>query len=281
MPSVRMRVAAGWLDGRRLTAVAAALTLAGCSAGGARDHAGASVPSWAPAPSPSVSATTPGAKPDRQHDGWRDSDIPVFPPAPPAQKIAPVAGGKVPYLLRIPTTQKVAFITIDDGFVKHPEAPKLIAAAHVPVTLFLTTDAVKDDPGFFKPMIEAGAVVEAHTISHPNLRGKPYAVQKHQICGSADRLAQWYGRRPVLFRPPFGNKDATTLTASHDCGMKAAFMWKETVHKGKVRYQEGHRVQPGDIILMHFREAFVDDFLAALRAIHKAGLTPALLEDYV
>ena len=63
--------------------------------------------------------------------------------------------------------------------------------------------------------------------------------------------------------------------------VKAGFMWKETVHKGKVRFQEGKRVQPGDIILMHFRKAFVKDFLAALRAIKKAGLTPALLEDYV
>ena len=32
---------------------------------------------------------------------------------------------------------------------------------------------------------------------------------------------------------------------------------------------------------MHFRPAFPDDFIAALAAIKSAGLTPALLEDYV
>ena len=37
----------------------------------------------------------------------------------------------------------------------------------------------------------------------------------------------------------------------------------------------------GDIILMHFRPAFVEDFLAALRVIYEAGLAPALLEDYI
>jgi hypothetical protein len=42
-----------------------------------------------------------------------------------------------------------------------------------------------------------------------------------------------------------------------------------------------HKVQPGDIILMHFRPRFVDDFLAVLGAIHRAGLTPARLEDYI
>jgi hypothetical protein len=32
---------------------------------------------------------------------------------------------------------------------------------------------------------------------------------------------------------------------------------------------------------MHFRPAFKKDFLAALRAIHRAGLTPAPLADYL
>ena len=85
----------------------------------------------------------------------------------------------------------------------------------------------------------------------------------------------------MIFRPPFGSKDATTLKVVHDCGLKAAFFWTETVDKGIVRYQEGKTVRRGDIILMHFRPAFTADFLAALRAIHDAGLTPALLEDYL
>lgn len=262
---------------RAVPVVTMALVLAGCSAGheSERKPAGGASAAAASASAPS------GGRPDKQHAGWRDSDIPVFGPAPAPEKMALPPGGSVPYLLRVPTTQKVAFLTIDDGYLKHPEAPKLIAAARVPVTLFLTTDAIADDPDYFRPMIKAGAVVEAHTITHANLRGRSYAFQKREICGSADRLAGWYKRRPVLFRPPFGNKDATTLQAAHDCGMKAGFMWKETVDKGKVRYQEGKRVRAGDIILMHFRKAFVKDFLGALRAIKKAGLTPALLEDYV
>jgi peptidoglycan/xylan/chitin deacetylase (PgdA/CDA1 family) len=213
--------------------------------------------------------------------GWTSADIPVFPPAPPPEPITLPESGSVPYLSRIPTQQRVAFITIDDGYQKPPEAPGLLAAAGVPVTLFLTTDAIRDDEPYFARLQEHGAVIEAHTITHTELRGKSYAFQRREICGSADRLGLRYHRRPVLFRPPFGTKDATTLRAAHDCGIKAGFMWKETVHKGKVRYQEGRRVQPGDIILMHFRPAFVRDFLAALRAIRKAGLTPALLEDYL
>ncbi|GAA0579210.1 hypothetical protein GCM10010172_75150 [Paractinoplanes ferrugineus] len=214
--------------------------------------------------------------------GWKLSDVPRFLPPPAPEPIVLAPGDQVPFLSRIPVTQPVAFLTIDDGFLKNPEAEKLFAAARIPVTLFLTTDAIHDDPAFFDRLRSYGAVIEAHTISHPELAGRSAEFQHHQICDGADRLAQWYGRRPVLFRPPFGDKDTTTLRVAKQCGMTAAFMWKETVDKGKVRYQEELKtVQRGDIILMHFRPAFVKDFLAALTAMHRAGLTPALLEDYV
>jgi peptidoglycan/xylan/chitin deacetylase (PgdA/CDA1 family) len=209
------------------------------------------------------------------------AQIPHFPPRPPAKPITVPPGPSAAWLSRIPTSQPVAFLTIDDGWTKVPQAVQLVQAAHVPVTLFLTINAIRSDPGYFKKLQAAGAVIEAHTITHTDLRGMSYDFQRREVCGSTDQLAGLYGRRPVLFRPPFGAEDATTLRAVHDCGLKAAFFWKETVNTGIVRYQEGHRVQPGDIILMHFRPAFVADFLAALKAIHAAGLTPGLLEDYI
>ncbi len=208
--------------------------------------------------------------------------IPKFPPAPRPAPITMPAGDAAGWYSSIPTTQPVAFITIDDGWIKVPSAAALLRAAHVPVTLFLEINAIESDVSYFRELQPAGAVIEAHTITHRRLKGASYAVQKHEICGSADRLGQLYGRRPVLFRPPFGDKDATTLRVVHDCGMRAAFFWKETTDKGIVRYQSPvHRVQAGDIVLMHFRPAFVDDFLAVLAAIAQAGLTPALLEDYI
>ncbi|WP_433321930.1 polysaccharide deacetylase family protein [Dactylosporangium sp. CA-139066] len=207
--------------------------------------------------------------------------IPHFPAAPAPQPVTVPDGPSAGWYSAIPTTQPIAFITIDDGWTKVPEAAALLKAANVPVTLFLEINAIKSDPGYFTALEQAGATIEAHTISHPELKGKSYAFQHNEICGSADQLGKLYGRRPVLFRPPFGDKDATTLKVVHDCGMKAAFFWKETTDKGIVRYQAGHAVKAGDIILMHFRPAFVDDFLAVLQAISQAGLTPARLEDYI
>jgi peptidoglycan/xylan/chitin deacetylase (PgdA/CDA1 family) len=250
---------------------------------------GMGTPAGSPSPTPGEPSTPskpsgpagPSGPPAPSSPGDMLARIPQFPPAPPAEKITLPSGPDAAWLTHIPTTQKVAFLTIDDGWTKQPVAIQLVQAAHIPVTLFLTINAIRSDPGYFKQLEAGGAVIEAHTITHTELKGKSPDFQRHEICGSADQLGNLYGRRPVLFRPPFGDKDETTLQVTKECGMKAAFFWKETVDKGVVHYQVGHTVQSGDIILMHFRPAFVDDFLAALQAIHDAGLTPALLEDYI
>jgi peptidoglycan/xylan/chitin deacetylase (PgdA/CDA1 family) len=253
------------------TLVVLAVLLSGCG-GPARAHQRVAVP----AASPSRSGGSPSPV------GSSLNGLPRFAPTPTPAPVTAPTGASAGWYSAIPTDQPVAFITIDDGWTKSPAALGLLTAAHVPVTLFLEINAIKSDVEYFRRLQQTGAVIEAHTITHQELKGKSYAVQKHEICGSADQLATWYGRRPVFFRPPFGDKDATTLRAVHDCGMKAAFFWKETTDKGIVRYQtSAHVVHRGDIILMHFRPAFADDFRAVLRAIAAAGLTPASLQDYV
>jgi peptidoglycan/xylan/chitin deacetylase (PgdA/CDA1 family) len=209
-------------------------------------------------------------------------DIPRFRPAPTPER-PPLAGGPLaPVLSRVPTKQPVMFITIDDGIVRKPEALALVRAAKVPVTLFLISTVADQDPRYFRDLQRSGAVIEAHTLTHPSLRKKPYDFQKNQICGSAGKLAQLFGRRPVLFRPPIGNYDQTTRRAARDCGMKAVLTWREATDIGHVFYQTAEqKPHAGDIVLMHFRPRFVDDFLAILRAARDAGLTPALLEDYI
>src|SRR4051812_13272360 len=111
------------------TAALLGLPLAACSAG---------VPAADPPASPGASATPPTEHlaapatrptPPLGGKGWTARDIPAFGPAPPAEPIDLPRAGSVPYLSRIPTRQRVAFLTIDDGYLKSPEAPRLLAAA--------------------------------------------------------------------------------------------------------------------------------------------------------
>jgi peptidoglycan/xylan/chitin deacetylase (PgdA/CDA1 family) len=208
--------------------------------------------------------------------------VPHF-PAPPVAQPVPVHGGPEAQLFsRVPTTQPVAFLTMDDGWTQAPDDIQLMAAAHIPFMMFLIAPVADKSPDFFHQMVAQGGVVGDHTITHPTLRGMSYDRQRHEMCASATTLTTEFGARPTLFRPPFGEYDHTTLRAAHDCGFTAVVNWSETVDKGIVRYQTPeHRIRPGDIILMHFRPAFIDDVLAALKAISAAGLTPALLTDYL
>jgi peptidoglycan/xylan/chitin deacetylase (PgdA/CDA1 family) len=191
--------------------------------------------------------------------------------------------GQAAFVHQVPTGHPVAFLTIDDGMVRHPLALELLRAAKVPVTLFLTTNYVGGNQEYFGALRDSGyATIQNHTISHPNLPSVGYGGARGQLCGASSNLEQWYGQRPIFFRPPFGEYDGSTLRAAWDCGLQAGFHWRETVNEGVVYYQRpDNKIHAGDIILMHFRPAFPDDFLAALNAIKQAGLTPALLENYV
>jgi peptidoglycan/xylan/chitin deacetylase (PgdA/CDA1 family) len=208
--------------------------------------------------------------------------LPVFPAAPKPVPIHITAGSSVPIFHRLPVTSKVAFLTIDDGIVPMPEDLTVMHAAHIPFTMFLIGPVAAHNPSFFKKLVADGGVIEDHTLTHPILRGRSEDFQEHEICGARTTLTQSFGRAPTLFRPPFGDYDQTTLRVVHNCGLTAAFYWSETVRNGKVFYQTSvHKIRPGDIILLHFRSTFPADVLAALTAIHNAGLTPALLEDYI
>jgi peptidoglycan/xylan/chitin deacetylase (PgdA/CDA1 family) len=270
-----------------LVAGLAALLLTGCTAKSTTrwagdDGQGGGIASSSPAASPASSASpTPSASPSGDGNPFT-SRVPKFPPAPVAQPILIPPGPAAPIYKRLPIQQPVAFLTMDDGWIQLPEALPLMRAAHIPFTMFLIAPVAARNPTFFKELAGQGGVIEDHTITHPEMKGKSYAFQHHEICDARDSLHKTFGNTMTLFRPPFGDYDSTTLRVVHDCGLKAAFYWSETVNNGTVFYQTAvHKIQPGDIILMHFRPAFVNDVLAALTAIHNAGLTPALLENYI
>jgi peptidoglycan/xylan/chitin deacetylase (PgdA/CDA1 family) len=265
--------------------------VAGC--GGSPTARSGSDPGWhgagpgssgtPPAPNPASSGATPSGKPSSPAPPADfTTRLPKFGSRPAPTPITVPVGTYAPIFKRLPITQPVAFLTIDDGWIQLPEDLQIMKAAHIPFSMFLIGPVAAKNPGFFQQLEADGGVVEDHTITHPEMKGKPYDFQRHEVCDAKTSLEHTFGTSMRFFRPPFGNYDETTLKAVHDCGLKAAFYWSETVNNGTVFYQTAeHRIEAGDIILMHFRPAFVNDVIAALTAIHDAGLTPALLENYI
>jgi peptidoglycan/xylan/chitin deacetylase (PgdA/CDA1 family) len=233
---------------------------------------------------PSLSAPTPkGPPPKRGTLAWYVYELPQFAPPPAPETVATLpSSGPAAQINRVAVgNQKVAFITIDDGWEKDPATITLLRAAHIPFTMFLTTNAIKSNPGFFKTLQGLGGVVEDHTITHPKLSQMSYDQQRHEICGSRATLAKLYGRAPIIMRAPYGLYNKDTLKAAASCGIRADVFWDEYAITGSVTWQRPGGILPGDMVLMHFDKYFKANFVAALKAFHRNGITPALLENYL
>jgi peptidoglycan/xylan/chitin deacetylase (PgdA/CDA1 family) len=187
--------------------------------------------------------------------------------------------GQAPVITRVETTDPVVFVTIDDGFDRSPEVTAVLDELGIPATLFLVDRPVLDGAAFFRSL--PGAVVEAHTRTHADLRALPEDAQRAEICGNADTIALTFGRRPSLFRPPYGNYNVATQRAAASCGMAAVVLWEESVDHGDVRFRHVREFRPGDIVLLHFRPDLANDLRTLADQVENAGLRFARLEDYL
>ncbi|HET7138700.1 MAG TPA: polysaccharide deacetylase family protein [Arthrobacter sp.] len=197
--------------------------------------------------------------------------------------LPPVQNGLAPVITRIPTKHPVVFLTIDDGGTKNPEMPALLTQFDYPATIFLAQTFVKDNPVFFKQFHTQGSLIENHTISH-NLnmvRDLNYNQQLAEINGMQGFCQEQYGRRPTLFRPPGGAYSNVMRKAVADAGLKAIVTWEAKANAGRMDYQYGNALRPGDIVLMHFRPEFAADLAAFRQAQLAAGLEVLLLEDFL
>ncbi|MEU8511886.1 polysaccharide deacetylase family protein [Kitasatospora sp. NPDC048722] len=293
-------------DGRNRTKAYAAGALAllalatGC--GGNGDGAAAPAPtSAAPAggrPSggaaPTAAATTPAAAQAAGDAAWAKWNLkPLAPaPAPPADKPVKLERtGTVPVFSDVKTSDKVVFITIDDGAEKDPKFVEMLTDLKVPITMFLTKDIVKNDYGYFKPLQALGNHIQNHTVTHPVMSKLTPDKQKSEICEDQSALTQQYGTAPLLFRPPFGDgaNTPTLNTSVQECGPRAIVLWRESMQIHDMQYQAADKkLKPGDIILAHFRgpkelkgATMTQMFGELLARIQEQGFSVARLDDYV
>ncbi|WP_018528411.1 polysaccharide deacetylase family protein [Streptomyces sp. HmicA12] len=238
-----------------------------------------------PSPPPAPAAGAPAAD---AHRRW-GLTAPLA-PAPRAHRVlAPRARGKVPPVIdRVPTRDKVVFLTYDDGAEKDPRFVSMVRDLRLPISMFLTDSVAGPGYDHFGQLRRLGAGVQNHTLTHPFLPGLGYVEQHAEICGQQTRIASRFGSAPRLLRPPYGNYDADTLRAAGDCGIDAIVLWRASMQINDLRYAEGDRLSPGDIILTHFRgpsdlkgTSLTQMTTRMLRRIQEQGFTVGRLEDYV
>ncbi|MCA6094726.1 polysaccharide deacetylase family protein [Streptomyces sp. SCA3-4] len=283
------------VSGRRRVRVAAlasaAVLLAGVLAGCSGSSGGGKKEPRAGGASAASASAVPPVSADAYRRWGLERPL-AAPPAPPAKKLTDGAtGGGVPQVVRrIPTQDKVVFVTFDDGAEKDPEFLKMAQDLKLPFTMFLTDSISRAGSGYdyFDRLRALGNGIDNHTLTHPNLRTLSAEAQKREICGQQEALEKRFGTRPALFRPPYGNYNDATLAAAGGCGVRAVVLWEVTMQINDMRYAQSDKLRPGDIVLAHFRgpqelkgTSMTRMVTNMLRSIQRQGYTVARLEDYL
>jgi peptidoglycan/xylan/chitin deacetylase (PgdA/CDA1 family) len=213
------------------------------------------------------------------------------PPSPPAVKPVTLSPSNPTVFSRVPLTDKVVFVTIDDGIEKDPRFIQMVRDFQVPITISLADVLIRDDYAYFEKLYKTGYVsIQNHTVTHPlDMPALSAAQQLDEIAGQQEKLNREYGVTPYIFRPPGGNYNETTIASASQAGLKGVMLWKEAMQITDMQYQTSvHRLSPGDIILCHFRgpaqlhgESMVHMMIHLYRRIQAQGFTVADITKYV
>jgi peptidoglycan-N-acetylglucosamine deacetylase len=112
----------------------------------------------------------------------------------------------------------VVALTFDDGPdpTWTPRILKVLRREHVPATFFLIGREAERHPRLVRQELDDGHVIGDHTYAHPDLAKTPDWRSRLEINAGAWVVEGETGRRPLLFRSPYGNGDAAPHSKGAD-----------------------------------------------------------------
>ncbi|BFV56104.1 hypothetical protein KCMC57_up12080 [Kitasatospora sp. CMC57] len=180
----------------------------------------------------------------------------------------------------VPTTDKVVFFTVDDGWQRPADAVRFTETNRLPVTAFALPMPAGADPEYFRRITAVpGSSIEAHTVSHRDLTTLSAAEQQAEICDARDAVTRRFGTVPTVLRPPYFAFNADTLQAAANCGLPTVLTATADYSWGQSTSYRGG-LQAGDVVIFHFADSLAGDLQRALTDATAAGLTVAGLRDY-
>lgn len=181
--------------------------------------------------------------------------------------LSPPYGGFGFFVNHGPRTERKIALTFDDGPIK-PSTENLLDAMeklNVLGTFFCVGWEIRANPDVILRLDKTGHVIGNHTMDHRRKGGLMLNDTAH-IDDSAREIATVLGRRPLLYRPPWG-----WLTPWEGLRLRqrgyTVVGWDVYTLDWKVPEIDGHTigegicrdVQPGSIILLHDAYAMVSE----------------------
>ena len=169
---------------------------------------------------------------------------------------------------------RAIYITVDDGWTPSSQVLVTMERTHLPVTAFLIGQAAQRNLVYWRAFAEAGGTIADHTLSHPNLTKLSLSQATSQWAQARLDLGRWFGKAPVMGRPPYGAFGPAVAAAAYRAGLKTLVAWSATVTSTGIHTWNGKRLEPGEIVLLHWAPGLGQQMTKLLAAIHARHLHP-------
>ncbi len=150
-------------------------------------------------------------------------------------------------------------MTFDDGPSAKltPKLLDLLAARHIKATFFVLGENVAEHPDIIARAAREGHEIASHSWSHPNFAKMSLEGIRSQLQRTDDAIASTAGKRPTLFRPPYGSITPHEKEWIHDQFGYDIILWDVDPDDWKrpgpavVRSRILKETRPGSIVLSH------------------------------
>jgi peptidoglycan/xylan/chitin deacetylase (PgdA/CDA1 family) len=181
---------------------------------------------------------------------------------------------EIPFYAFASPAGRAIYITVDDGWTPSSQVLLTMDRTHLPVTAFLIEQAAQRNLLYWRAFAEAGGTIADHTVSHPNLTKLSLSQATAQWAQARVALGRWLGKAPVMGRPPYGAFDPAVAAAAYRAGLKTLVGWSATVTSAGIGTWNGKRLEPGEIVLLHWVPGLGQQLTKLLAVIHARHLHP-------
>lgn len=162
-------------------------------------------------------------------------------------------------LCRGTKSEKVTSLTFDDGPDKiiTPKVLAILEKHNIQATFFLIGNKAKKNSGLLRQIIAKGHLVGMHSYSHGFFFDFYLKRNMEQdLLKTEEAIMCITGKKPLLFRPPYGVTNPTLATIVKELGYQV-IGWSvrsmDTAIKdaGRISERVMRKLHPGAVILMH------------------------------
>ncbi|MFV8829465.1 polysaccharide deacetylase family protein [Alkalihalobacterium sp. APHAB7] len=154
--------------------------------------------------------------------------------------------------------RKLVALTFDDGPDGYytPKILDILKSKQVPATFFVMGKQVEAFPDVMRRIVNEGHGIANHTWSHPVLPRQMTGRVIEEIRKTQNIMEKTVGRKPDLFRPPFGAITKSDALVLHEMGFRTIMWSVDTLDWSGLSGDEILRIvqrdiSPGGIVLQH------------------------------